>query len=299
MIPDRPSEPFTAAFDAARQHWTNGQLRLTTLRPLERWITRRINSPHTNHWLQLINGLEAATSTHALLHDADLFITDPNFLAGQYAGIHGTALAALGVQPVWDPWYKAHGLDHVTATWELLFNVEWARSFQPWMHRGHVGQINGQSHEFDTTLLPQCLTEPRRIGRRSGDFGFVHFNYVICTYRWFQENQKAGKPAYVDEHWRILLIRLLVNAFESTESEADVPSLEELTAALSGRSRRVDYRAESAITHYPEFRQKLQQLIDAGILEGRKMRILQEGIAPFDSALEHRVPQIASLKNSR
>jgi len=138
------------------------------LRPLERFVSKRVNSPHTNHWLQMVNGVEAATSTHALLHDADLFPTHNNFLAGHYAAMRERDLAFLGLNPVWDKWYAENGLAHVTATWELMFNIDWARSFKPWMHRGHRGEANGQVHEFDTMLQPQCLTPPRRISRHEG-----------------------------------------------------------------------------------------------------------------------------------
>ena len=287
VIPDRPSKDFERAFEAAKQDFTNGPIRLVNLRPIERFITRRINSPHTNHWLQMIRGLEECSSTHALLHDADLFITDKHFLAGHHAAIADTNLACLGINPVWDPWYAANGLDHVTATWELMFRVDWARSFKPWMHRGHLGVVGGKAHEFDTTLLPQCLTDAIRIRRHQGDWGFVHFNYVICTYRWFQENEKRRKPAYRDEHWRILLIRLLIDAYESTETEAAVPSLMELRKGLTGQSARVDYRGEAAAKNYAEFREKLRQLIDSGILKERQIQVLNEGIEPFDAAMQN------------
>src|SRR5258708_22100732 len=163
VIPDKWTSAFQAGFEQSRRQWTNGPIRLVKLRPLERFITPRINSPHTNHWLQMINGVEATTSTHALLHDADLFTTHPNFLATHYATIAKRGLACLGVNPVWDPWYAQHGLNHVAATWELMFDVECARSFKPSMHRGHHGAVRGQPHEFDTMLLPQCLTDPQRI----------------------------------------------------------------------------------------------------------------------------------------
>jgi hypothetical protein len=296
VVPDSPSPEFEAAYERAKKDWTNGPIRLVALRPLERFVTKRINSPHTNHWLQMTNGVEAAASTHALLHDADLFITDKSFLAGHYAAIAGKDLACLGINPVWDKWYAENGLNHVTATWELMFNIDWARTFKPWMHRGHNGVVAGKAHEFDTMLLPQSLTEPERISRHQGDWGFVHFNYVICTFRWFQENEKLGKPAYQDEHWRILLVRLLVDAYESTETEATVPSLADLRNALTGQSKRVDYRGEAAAKNYAEFRTKLQQLIDSGILDDRKLRVLREGIEPFDAATgwnEKKRPKLA------
>jgi hypothetical protein len=285
VIPDRPSAVFAKAFEAINKPSTAPPIRLVTLRPMDRFITARINSPHTNHWLQLINGLEAVTTRHVLLHDADLFITDEDFLAKQYAELVRSGAACLGVNPVWDPWYREHQLAHVTATWELMFDAGWARSFKPWMHRGHHGVVAGKSHEFDTMLLPQALTEPSRILRRERNFGFVHFNYVICTYRWFREHERKASSPYEDDHWRLLLIRLLVDAFESTETDADIPSLTELRQALTGASDRVDYRGEAARHNYPQFREKLRQLLEAGILQPRQIESLSRAIAPFDEAV--------------
>ncbi len=285
VIPDMPTPEFERAFEAAKQSWSNGPIRLVKLRPIERFVTRRINSPHTNHWLQMINGAEACTSTYALLHDADLFITDRGFLAKHYAEVERRHLSCLGINPVWDKWYGEHQLEHVTATWELMFGVDWARSFKAWMHRGHHGNVGGHAHEFDTMLLPQCLTEPAKIQRHQGDWGFVHLIYVICTYRWFQEADRAGKGPYKDEHWRILLIRLLVDAYQSSESEAQLPSLAELQRGVSGQSSRIDFRGDGATKNYGEFRTKLQQLIDSGIFDSGKVAALREGVRPFDATM--------------
>ena len=42
--------------------------------------------------------------------------------------------------------------------------------------------IQGQLHTHDITFLPQSLTPPERIARHEDWTGFVHLNYVICTY---------------------------------------------------------------------------------------------------------------------
>ena len=280
VIPDLPSAQFEAAFASAAAAWPSGPIRLVTLRPIERFVTRHTNSPHTNHWLQLTNGLEACRSTHALMHDADLFITRKDFLASHYAAAAEGDFACLGINRVWDDWYATNGLGHVTATWELMVNVGWAKGFSPWMHRGHDGQVNGKAHTFDTMLLPQCLTPPEKISRHQGDFGFVHFNYVICTYRWFRES----KGAYLDEHFRILLIRLLVDAFESSETEEQVPSLAELEKAIDGGGKRITYDGDKPRMNYGEFRGKLQQLIESGALDEAKVRVLRDGVRKFDAA---------------
>lgn len=290
VIPDVDSPDFERAFELAKRDWSNGPIRVVRLRPIERFVTKRINSPHTNHWLQMTNGIEAARTRFVLLHDADLFITDRTFLAGHYAEIERRQLACLGINPVWDAWYAQNGLDHVTATWELMFDVDWARSFKPWQHRGHNGVVKGKAHEFDTTLLPQSLTEPSRISRHQGDWGFVHFNYVISSFRRFQDADRAGTQ-YADEHFRVLLVRLLVDAYQSTETEAILPSLAEIHRGLAGQGKRVHYRGENPPKNYPEFRGKLDQLMASGVLDERQVRVLREGVAPFDVAMKWTTPE--------
>lgn len=294
VIPDMPTPAFERIFEAAAKTWPSGPIRLVNLHPIERFVTRHTNSPHTNHWLQLTNGLEACRSTHALMHDADLFITRKDFLAAHYTAAAAGDFACFGINRVWDDWYAANDLGHVTATWELMVNVDWAKTFKPWQLRGHDGAVDGKTHTFDTLLLPQCQTPPAKIGRHGGDagsdWGFVHFNYVICTYRWFKES----KEVYADEHFRILLIRLLVDAFASSETEEQVPSLAELEKAIDGKSSRVTYAGTDTGKNYPEFRGKLQQLIDSGNLDARKVEVLREGVRPFDAAFSYTPPSAAS-----
>ena len=278
VIPDMPSAQFERDLADAAVQWPGGAIRLVNLRPLERWITRRGCSPHTTHWLQLVNGLESCRSTHALLHDADLFITRRDFLAAHYTACADGDFACLGINRVWDNWYAAHGLNHVTATWELMLDVEWARSFAPWELRGHQARFRDELHTFDTLLLPQCLTPPARIARHGGDLGFVHFNYVVCSYRWYQQSPKP----YCDEHFRILLIRLLADAFGCGPDEEQVPGLGELEKALVLPGRRISYAGANPRANYGEFRDKLQALVDSGALEAEQNRVLLKGVRKFD-----------------
>ena len=46
---------------------------------------------------------------------------------------------------------------------------------------------------------------------------------MICTFRWFQEADRAARGPYHDEHWRILLIRLLADAYQSGEDSTILP----------------------------------------------------------------------------
>lgn len=280
VVPDRCSGAFRGRFARFADAWPHGAPRLVEFGPFDRLLLRAVRNPHANHWLQIVNATAEARSTHALIHDADLFLLDPDFFEQHYRECVDRGLACLGLAPAWDPWYAEVGLPHVTATWEMMYEVDWMRRFPPWMHRGHDGPLRGEIHTFDTTLLPQALTSPERVGRRAEAPDFVHFNYVICTYRFFQKS----RASFEDEYFRILLIRLLIDAFDPGGWGYDAPAIEELARGLTDPSRRVTYRSAGTASHYEEFRGKLRRLLDAPLLTPEQRGRIAEGVRPFDRA---------------
>ena len=280
VIPDAPHPATTAAVERARPGWP-GPLRLVNLRRRDRLVTRLLGPqrrPHAYHWLQLVNGAEQTRSVYALLHDADLFVADPGFHRRQYEEAANRHLACLGVNPVWDDWFAKHGY-HVAATWELLFDVDWLRSFPPHLHLGHDNELDGEHHLFDNTIYPQCRTPADRIAVRPAQGGLVHFNYVICTYRHFQASR-----SFEDAHFRILLVRLLIDAFDQTGWAYEAPPADELAKGLTEPGRRVTYRGPEAAKNYPEFRAKLDELLASGLLDERQAETVRAGVQPFDRA---------------
>ena len=280
VLPDKLIKGFPELLETWAKNYSISPIRLVNLQPLEQLLTRYQNNPGTNHWLQLVRGVEVVRTTHALLHDADLFMTERGFMKTHYETCAEAHLACLGVSPVWDAWYQEQGLNHLTATWEMIFNVAWLRSFQPWQHRGHDDTLDGKQHTFDTTLWPQCKTPPEQVGRHQREWGFIHFNYVVSTYRWFQQS----KGSYEDNHFRLLLVRLLIDAYDRSGWFYEVPSLDDLAKGITDKSLRVTYLQEKTRQHYPEFRSKLQQLIESGLLDDEKASILHDGVRPFDRA---------------
>ncbi|GAX37566.1 hypothetical protein [Nodularia sp. NIES-3585] len=278
VIPDKLISGFPELLNTFKQDYPVSPIRLVKLNPVEQLITRYQNNPHINCWLQMLRGVNAVNTTHALWHDADLFLIESDFLKSHYQTCLEKRLACLGVNEPWDSWYREQGMNHLTATWELMFDVNWIRSFKPWQHRGHDGIITGKSHTFDITFLPQCLTPPERIGKYQDDWEFVHFNYVICTYRWFQKS----KGSFEDDNFRLLLVRLLINAYDQSGWVYEVPDLVGLVKGITDKSNRVTYIKEETRQHYPEFRSKLQKLIDSELLDDEKAGILIEGVRPFD-----------------
>jgi hypothetical protein len=288
VIPDAESEATRAVFESVRAENEGGEaLRLVTLpAPGPTLIRLSRASPSNTHFVQIHAGVEQATTTHALLHDADLFITDPGFLARHYRRCADQELACLGVSPAWDTALAEHGLEHVVATWELMFDVGWARSFPPWEHRQHHAWIGGRWHGYDTMLVTQSRTPPDRFAlHEAADESFIHFNCVINHYR----NFRRSGVAVEDHRFVLLLIRLLVDGLRSripSQLEIDLPPLEDLARGLTDGRCRVTYRGEETAANYAEFRGKVSRLIRGPLFDDDSAGRVEDALGPFDAALD-------------
>ncbi|MEM9163069.1 MAG: hypothetical protein AAGC54_08370 [Cyanobacteria bacterium P01_F01_bin.4] len=280
VIPDKFSRDFSNIFSKLKQQYSATPITLTSFNSLEQAIANFQCNPHTYHWLQLIRGTEATKTEYALLHDSDLFILEKNFMQSHYETAVKKELYCLGVSPVWDTWYEMQGISHIAATWEMILKPSWLRSFKPWRHRGHKDYLNGQLHAFDTTLWAQCQTPASKISYHPDEQPFVHFNYVICTYRHFQK----CTDSFVDDRFCLLLIRLLVDAFDDSDWAYDLPELEVLIAGLTDDSSPVVYKVKETRDKYYEFRGKFSKLLSSKVLREEQKRILLNGLRPFDEA---------------
>lgn len=292
VIPDVPSAEFRSTFQALRAG-CGVEAELCEMghkaRMFGKWSK---GNPHAYHFLQLFEGITRARSEYVLFHDADLFIQDPTFLRSYFEKCMSERAGVFGVSPVWDSWYAENGYLHLVATWEMLASTDWLRRFPPHLHHGHEGVIDGKRHRFDTALYPQCLTDPREIKLLAGAPDFVHFNYVICTYRKFLVHGGSAGP-FEDEHFRLLLIRLLIDAFDRTGHAYAVPSLAELTDAVHGRSDRVGYSDPQTRSHYPEFRGKLSALLGSSYFDPESRKACEAAIALFDQVMQWQGERLA------
>lgn len=286
VVPDQMTPEFGAAFENARREFDVGPIRLVPVGRRSR-LFRRIarNDPSKNYFLQIHAGTAAARTSHALLHDADLFIRDPGFLARHYRRCAEEKLACLGVSPCWDDWLREHGFDHVVATWELLVDLGWLRSFPPWKHRGHHAWLAGEWHGFDVTLYPQALTAPELCGLHDAGDGFEHFNWVICSYRHFHGGTE--RP-YEDDRFVLLLIRLLADSLRPGDGaisrSADLPSVELLARGISDPAQPVTYRSEDARSYYPDFRRKVDRMLASPVFGDATADQIRSALQPFDLA---------------
>jgi hypothetical protein len=277
VLPDLATPAVEAAVAAARPSWP-GPLELVRQPALERVVLPRLKDPGRNHGSQLIAGVTAARSSHVVLHDADLFMLPDDVHEGQYAHAVAEDFDALGISPSWDSWYGEHGLT-LAATWEMTARVDWLRSFPPHEHLGHDAELFGEVHTFDTTFWAQCHTPQSRIGVRELGDDVVHFNYVISTYRRFQRH--SGPQPFVDNEFRLLLIRLLIDLFDQGRGTYTLPALPELARGLTVADAQVRY-PEDAAEVYRAFRGKVTSILQGPWTSPERRDRATDALAAFD-----------------
>jgi hypothetical protein len=277
VIPDRPSGRLAELVEKARPGWT-GPLDLMLLPRPERWFLPFMKSGSRNHGLQVVSGVSSADSTHVILHDADLFLMADSLLDDQYRHCRDRELACLGVSPVWDPWFETKGL-RLAATWEMVASIPWLRSFPPYRHIGHDAVMFGERHTFDTTLFAQAATDPSRVDYTDRGADFVHFNYVVTTYRHFQRHG----PGFEDRNFRLLLIALFAHLFSQGAPPRGLPSLDELSTDAGRPGATVRYpRDGEAPARRRDFRGRLNRLLDADLVAPKAARDAARALARFD-----------------
>lgn len=268
VVPDVRTDAVSRIVAREKPGWP-GELDLLALPVPERWILPRLGDPGRNHAVQLNTAVARARSTHVVLHDADLFLLEPDSHERQWSYAVEHDLDALGVDPAWDGWFAEHGLD-LAATWEMTARTEWLRAFPPWRHIAHRAALDGddEEHIFDTMYWAESRTPGARIAVRPPG-GIVHFNHVISTYRKFQafrrvhgRQSSAGSATtpFRDPEFRLLLIRVLVDLFDTSGAGYDLPSVTELAGGLGRADAAVTYESGDGAT-YREFRPRLSQIL--------------------------------------
>ncbi|MGH9104852.1 MAG: hypothetical protein ACRDZX_03255 [Acidimicrobiales bacterium] len=279
VVPDALTQPMRDIVAAARADWP-GELRLQPLPPPERWALPRLGDPGRNHALQLVTGVSCSRATHVVLHDADLFLLEPDVLESQFRHCRDQGLACLGTSPPWDPWYAEHGR-HLAATWELCARTDWLRRYPPFSHMAHEEELFGERHMFDTTFYPQALTAPELIAVRPVE-ALVHFNYVISNYRKFL---RRGGEGWHDRSFRLLLVCLLVELFDPEGAPSyRVPALGQLACYLGDASAPVQLPAAAeGVAEYAAFRELLERALSGPWAAGGQQELARAVLGPFDS----------------
>jgi hypothetical protein len=281
VVPDSQIQPgFEERFRQFTAGYPHPNVRLARLSAAEIAFNRFHPNPFNNCWHQLVTGIEHATTRHILLHDVDLFLLEPGMLRRHFEAYRSAGVDCMGVSPVWDDWFRRQHLDHLVATWELMFDKQWALQFKPWQHRAHLGEVAGELHSCDMMLWPQAHTPADRIRLHDQGSAFVHFNHVTSTYRLFQK----ASGSWEDSHFRLLLIRILIDAYDPSGWRYPLPSVARLAQGLADASQRITYLAPETRSHYPEFRRKFEELLASGTMGRERTEVARRALAPFDAA---------------
>lgn len=281
VVPDRLHLPFRAVFDEVARSWPDGKLRLVEHDRRCQVTLPWLKTPSEIHWLQLITGAGAARGTHAILHDADLFALEPGYLRSLFETCRDRDLACLGnaAPGAGMEWTEMPRFAHVVALWELTFELAWMRGQPPDAMRPRKGDFPEGTFWFETSLLAQARTPAARIDRHP-PADVVHFGWVIGGYRTFQRS----RGPFEDDRFRLLLIRLLIDAFDPTGSPYEIPTLDQLERGLRDDSARVFY-GPNARANYPVFRGHLDRLFGRSLFDPACEARLQRGLTRFDRSL--------------
>jgi hypothetical protein len=295
VIPDAFDPAFARVVAGAAADWPEGRVRLVQPGPKDRLVRSFLRKASLIHWLQLVVGGRETRSTHAVLHDADLFMLEPGFLRSLFETCRDGAYFCVGNEGAWEgaAWTKLSRFAHVVALWELMLDMSWLRAGPPAaMRPGNVRLAEGVFW-FETTLFAQARTAPERIVRHRAA-RLVHFGWVIGGYRKFQQSRGRFK----DQHFRLLLIRLLVDAFDPDGGPYLVPRLAELERGLVDRGAGVRYDDRARI-HYPAFRRELERLLRSDLFPAGRVEVIRSGLAAFDAAYDWQASGVEPLHGSR
>lgn len=280
VVPDAYARGFAREVAAAAAAWPAGRMRLVQPGPLDRLVRMGMRKASLIHWLQLVIGARETRTTHAVAHDVDLFLLEPGFLRSLFESCRDSGYFCLGNEKAWEgaAWTKLSRFAHVVGLWELMFDVQWLRARPPAALRPQYVRLPEGWFWFETTLLAQAMTAPARIARHPS-LERVHFGWVIAGYRAFQR----ARGRYADDHFRILLIRLLIAAFDPAGGPYRVPSLAELEWGLQDPRARVGY-GEDARRNYPVFRAELERVLCSDLFSADSIESIHSGLAAFDAA---------------
>jgi hypothetical protein len=287
VIADRLTPGFRETFQRCCERLPWGPVRLVAIDRRGQLLQRTRRGPwsrassYLNHFLQIYHGIAATKTTHAILHDADLFLTDGAFLADRYRRCADAGLACLGVERRYDDFYDRNALGPVLATWELMLRTDWIRTFAPWRLSSQSIRLAGFQKDLDTMDYVQVRTPPAQRDLWEAPDSYVHFNWVIIHYRLFQ--QTAGHE-FVDGYFLILLVRLLSDAFAQTDGSNQLPPLSEMVRGITDSSARVHYCQEGIEERYAEFRGRIQRVIEGPALGPAQAESIERALRPFDLA---------------
>jgi hypothetical protein len=278
IVPDWPSKKFEAYFEQ-KIKLSQVPIRLINLRLKDKLAWRFTKSITTRHFTQLIRAVDAVKTKYAIIHDADLFLPPGDFLFQQYLYCTQNQLNVFGL----DTRRSLSRFDYkeFVATWEMMFSTEWFRSFAPSKHKGQFVEINGRRQEFDTTSLPQYLTDPKTVAWKDRSNEYFHFSFVIASYRNFM-NKKEWVPAY---SLNLFLIRTLVDASNIQGWEYNrLPNYKDFLDGKFGLKELIE-SGENGKRLLREFFHKIEGILTHNILPSDNIHFIQSRVDELKEAI--------------
>lgn len=282
VVPDHPHSRFAELVEQRRSRWDSSPLRLAHFKAKDRLVRKLVRNPSTIHFLQLVNAIETVSSRFLVLHDVDLFPRKDDFYRLMAQQSLARSLVCMGVTRPWTgyDWFGQPGTEKLVATWELLFDVTWARQFSPADLKPRPAWLNHKKVILDTMLHAQMHTPAERIDCLEAVDELVHFGYVVSRYRLFQRH----KGTYTDLGCCLLLLRLLVDLYGPDDWPYQLPDYDTLVRGIQDVHQPVIYPFEHIQPDYAPFRAKLETLFQMNFFGTSATEQVRERIKPFDQA---------------
>lgn len=229
------------------------------------------------HWAAILEAIKAANTDLIYLHDVDAFFLEPALIQSHYEACRTGDIKTLGVTARWDPFFINQDIK-LPGTWELMFSSAWAKKWSPVEHLAATRNISDKKMFFDTMLYPQYMEYNSGGILVKESNSFVHIAGTIVTYRKF--NEYSNRPVG-DELFRLLFLSMLKSLSPDLNSRCQLPSLDYLCSGLTNCNQKVHYCFPGAAQNYWEFKQTIDNLLNAPLFNSSRQKIIQT-LAPFD-----------------
>lgn len=275
VICDRPSKRMNGLLNMWAQRYTASPIRLVQprLRDRMRSFNRRRSMLLQ---FQLHQALDELQTTHAICHRPLCFLTRPDVLQWSYECSVQHHLAWMAIVPSFPLSTRNQPTLLHQLNGEILFNVDWVQRQQWANERSPRLAQSSNSWQFPVQgYHSPVLLHPNRRPT-------IYFDAVLQTYRHFCT---AHKP-FEDSQFQLLLMRLLIDAYDQSGFHYSVPLLEDLLRGTHDRTSPVSYLRPTTWQNYRSFRAQIQSLLEANCLDPMKAAILHDEIQLCDRTFQ-------------
>ncbi|MEQ9453077.1 MAG: hypothetical protein RLN76_00615 [Phycisphaeraceae bacterium] len=167
-------------------------LRLVGYNPIQAAVLHGIGWSKCFSWASWCLGLARVQSRHAMLHDFDAFLLDPEFLAHRHRLIRERDTQFLGVERYSHPPVLAS--DGLVGTWEMMFDAAWVRrNARPIDVFNQRSLLYDRTVDLDTFHALQARAVTDLVPVESG--AIVHATQMICQSQQLLRSPDHTAPA--------------------------------------------------------------------------------------------------------